>query len=209
MIMHVQVNSEIVNGMRMMKYCVNHWWKFKFHRVAFLTGLLQVIAMVAITLVNYLVITISTNVIDIAKDFTALMIIADFDDIFGEAGVKGSKATDIVGGDYEDLFIVETTTSHNASKLANRKMDDDPVYKHMKWVADKTRKKDTKYPDFTKYPRRRPEQIRISWEDRHWENKCMYMVYRIWRLFHVSCWFYFFPFTVLIFTYSWPLLMLQ
>ena len=29
MIMHVQVNSEIVNGMRMMKYTVNHWWKFK------------------------------------------------------------------------------------------------------------------------------------------------------------------------------------
>lgn len=83
MIMHVQVNEEIKNGMNMMKYSVNHWWKFKHHRVAFLTGLLQVIAMVAITLVNYLVITISTNVIDIAKDFTALMVIADFDDIFG------------------------------------------------------------------------------------------------------------------------------
>lgn len=95
--MHVQVNSEITNGMRMMKFAVNHWWKFKFHRVAFLTGYLQVLAMVCITLVNYLVITISTNVIDIAKDFTALMIIADFDDIFGEAGVKGSKASEIAG----------------------------------------------------------------------------------------------------------------
>jgi len=83
MIMHVQVNGEIINGLRMMKFSVNHWWKLKFHRVAFLTGLMQVLAMVCITIVNYFVIMISNNVIDIAKDFTALMIIADFDDIFG------------------------------------------------------------------------------------------------------------------------------
>ena len=209
MIMHVQVNSEIVNGMRMMKYTVNHWWKFKYHRVAFLTGFLQMLAMVCITLVNYLVITISNNVIDIAKDFTALMIIADFDDIFGEAGVKGSKASDIVGGDYEDLFKVETTTSHKAAGLRNRQMEDDEVYNKMVKDADKTRKKGVRYPDFTCYPRKRPKNIYIKWEDRHWENKCLYMIYRIWRLFHVSCWFYFFPFTILIFTYCWPLLMLK
>jgi len=40
MIMHVQVNGEILNGLRMMKFSANHWWKFKFHRVAFLTGLM-------------------------------------------------------------------------------------------------------------------------------------------------------------------------
>ena len=167
------------------------------------------LAMVCITLVNYLVITISNNVIDIAKDFTALMIIADFDDIFGEAGVKGSKASDIVGGDYEDLFKVETTTSHKAAGLRNRQMEDDEVYNKMVKDADKTRKKGTRYPDFTCYPRKRPKNIYIKWEERHWENKCLYMIYRIWRLFHVSCWFYFFPFTILIFTYCWPLLMLK
>lgn len=88
MIMHVQVNSEILNGLRMMKYSVNHWWKFKFHRVAFVTGFLQVGAMVCITIVNYFVVTMSDNVIDIAKDFTALMIIADFDDIFGTLSIR-------------------------------------------------------------------------------------------------------------------------
>ena len=71
----------------MMKYSVNHWWKFKFHRVAFLTGLMQVLAMLCIAVVNYLVITISSNVIDIAKDFTALMVIAEFDDYFGETSI--------------------------------------------------------------------------------------------------------------------------
>ena len=42
--------------------------------------------MFLITLINYNVITVSDNVLDIAKDFTALMIVADFDDIFGSFG---------------------------------------------------------------------------------------------------------------------------
>ena len=84
--MHVITNMEMKNGMRMMKYSANHWWKFKFHRTAFLTGLFQFTALFIIAIINYLVITISTTVIDIAKDFTALLIIAEFDDIFGNRG---------------------------------------------------------------------------------------------------------------------------
>jgi len=51
--------------------------------------------MLCITIVNYFVIMISNNVIDIAKDFTALMIIADFDDIFGQTSIE-SKAKEII-----------------------------------------------------------------------------------------------------------------
>ena len=29
MIMHVVVSDEIQNGLKMMKYSCNHWWKFK------------------------------------------------------------------------------------------------------------------------------------------------------------------------------------
>lgn len=86
MIMHMQCNEEIKNGMNMMKYSVNHYWKFSSYRMAFLAGFLQFLAMILITLINYNVITISDTVIDIAKDFTALMIIADIDDVFGSLG---------------------------------------------------------------------------------------------------------------------------
>ena len=116
----------------MMKYATNHWWKFKFQRVAFLTGFLQVLAMVCITLVNYLVITISTNVIDIAKDFTALMIIAEFDDIFGNTSIESEAKKILTEADYEDLRKVETTTSLRASHPSmNRPLEDDPVYLKM------------------------------------------------------------------------------
>lgn len=69
--------------MKMMKYAANHWWKFKHHRVAFTVGFLQTTALWLITMVNYFVVMISGSVIDVMKDFTALLIIAEFDNIFG------------------------------------------------------------------------------------------------------------------------------
>lgn len=86
MIMQTMVDEEMQNGMKMMKYSVNHWWKFKHHRVAFTVGLLQFSALLAVALVNYIVVMISDSILDIAKDFTALIIIADIDDIFGAQG---------------------------------------------------------------------------------------------------------------------------
>ena len=47
--------------------------------------------MVLISLINYSVIAASESVLDVAKDFTALMIIAEFDDIFA-AGMDNEKA---------------------------------------------------------------------------------------------------------------------
>ena len=78
----------------MIKYSVNHPWKFSNPKLAFTSGFLQVVAMVLISLINYAVIATSETVIDVAKDFTALMIIADFDDIFG-AGMESEKAKEV------------------------------------------------------------------------------------------------------------------
>ena len=70
--------------------------------------------MFLITVINYMVITISESVIDIAKDFTALMIIADFDNIFGSLGGK-EKAIDIINDStYDQMFTIEVTTSKDA-----------------------------------------------------------------------------------------------
>ena len=137
--MHIVTNEEMKNGMRMMKYSVNHWWKFKFHRVAYVTGFFQLSSIFIIALCNYLVITISTTVIDIAKDFTALLIIGQFDDIFGARGspLVNSLVTE---AEYADLFRIETTTSYDAHNWGPGKEDrfilaPDPVYENMKRLA--------------------------------------------------------------------------
>ena len=79
-----------------MKYSVNHPWKFANYKLAFLPGFLQVIAMLTIISINFLVIMISTSILDIAKDFTALMIIADFDNIFGSFEGKDELPRNII-----------------------------------------------------------------------------------------------------------------
>ena len=88
------MNNEIFNGLKMIKYSVNHPWKFKNEEIAFLAGFLQVFTMIGITIINYFVIFVSGTVIDVAKDFTALLIIADFDDIFGE-NIEDEKSRDV------------------------------------------------------------------------------------------------------------------
>lgn len=82
MVLHVQCSGEIQNGLKIMKHSVNHYWKFSNYNTAFLAGFFQVTAMVLITLINYSVITIESTVIDVAKDFTALYIVAEFDNKF-------------------------------------------------------------------------------------------------------------------------------
>ena len=83
--------------------------------MAFLPGFLQFLSMLLITAINYLVIMISTDVLEIAKDFTALMVISSFDDIFGSFEGRNEVAKQILTDpDYEKLFTIETTTSYFA-----------------------------------------------------------------------------------------------
>lgn len=40
MVLHVQCSGEIQNGLKMMKYSVNHYWKFSNYNTAYLAGIL-------------------------------------------------------------------------------------------------------------------------------------------------------------------------
>ena len=79
LLLQMIINSEVQNGLSIMKYSVNHYWKFRYNGLAYTAGLLQVLASVLIAIINYSVITVSESVLDLAKDFTALVIIAEID----------------------------------------------------------------------------------------------------------------------------------
>lgn len=128
MVMHVMVSSEINNGLLMMKYAANHWWKFDHPWWAWLSGFFQVTALVLIAVVNYFVITVSDSVLDIAKDFTALYILAEFDDLLGEIAHTYANteepALDCLTEDaYEDMMKIDVTTSRLASGRKNVKLE--------------------------------------------------------------------------------------
>ena len=127
-----------------MKYSVNHYWKFDNYKLAFLPGYLQVVAMMTITLINFFVIMISPNILDIAKDFTALMIIADFDNIFGWFEGNDELPKKIINKkEYEKLlFTVEKTSSNKARIDGNAeraKVGDDDG-----WILEKVNERRTK-----------------------------------------------------------------
>ena len=113
MVLHIIMNDEIFNGLKMVKYSVNHPWKFANTKMAFATGFLQAMAMFIISIINFAVSASSDSVLDVAKDFTALEIIAQFDDIFA-TGLGDEKAQEIcedADSVYKGLFRIETTTS--------------------------------------------------------------------------------------------------
>ena len=91
MVMHVIVSESIQNGLKKMKYAANHWWKFSNPRLAWLAGFLQVTSTVVIGIINYCVICISDNVLDLAKDFVALIVINEFDDFIARAAEVYAK----------------------------------------------------------------------------------------------------------------------
>ena len=136
MVMHVVVSEEIQNGLSMMKYSANHWWKFSSPRLAWMSGLLQLTAMTCIAVINYFVITISDNVLDLAKDFTALMVIADFDDFMGKPSETYASVPEIahdccVEDEYEELLKREVTTSIDAGRDGCLKLQKDEVFEQI------------------------------------------------------------------------------
>lgn len=114
MIMHIYVLDEIMNGMGMMKYAMNHWWKFKYPGYAFLTGFLQTVAMYVIAFANLFVVMTSPTILEVVKDLMALTIISEIDDIFANATGKTLASAVCTDAIYEEIFKIETTTSKEA-----------------------------------------------------------------------------------------------
>lgn len=80
LMMHIAMMGELKEGMGKMKFALNHHWRFRFVGLAVTVGFLQSFMIVLVTCLNYYVIIAkSSTVIDVTKDFLAMMIIADFD----------------------------------------------------------------------------------------------------------------------------------
>ena len=107
----------------MMKYALNHSWKFKYPSIAFLTGFLQIVSHVFTGSICYVVIIQSESVLDLAKDFTALIIIAEFDNQFAALS-REHVAREVVEDKkvYANLFMIETTSSDAAHSMGNMEL---------------------------------------------------------------------------------------
>ena len=79
MFMHFLIDTDLVQGLDMMKYALNHPWKFRRWYMAFLIGLTQFGMAIMTEYVSIQVILSTSSYIDAVKDFIALIVVNDLD----------------------------------------------------------------------------------------------------------------------------------
>ena len=84
-VLHVQLSAELYQGLTMMKFAVNHPWKFEDYKVAYAVGFMQMSMVVIVEFVNFVALITNNAVLDVVMNFLALVVIAEFDDYFYES----------------------------------------------------------------------------------------------------------------------------
>lgn len=122
-ILHVSLCNKTKGSFQMMKYAMNHYWKFDSWFTAFLVGFFQMLVLMSVEFVNMAVLLSIHDIIEIIMNFLALVIITNFDEFFfatdhheklfklladGKIELNGKELT------LDDLTKIETTSSEHA-----------------------------------------------------------------------------------------------
>ena len=97
--------------MDMMKYALNHWWKFDNFSVAFLAGFLQTITIMSVEVANMIVILIQHSIIEIVMNFMAIVVISQFGNFFYMTSADNKWKDIITDKKYKQMLIIQTTTA--------------------------------------------------------------------------------------------------
>jgi hypothetical protein len=182
LVLHSFENSEIMSGLRNMKFAINHSYRFTSWKSAFMSGFMQATSAFVIEASNMLVILTSSDELGVVMNFMALTVIAEFDDyIYASQGNNIIKEI-TVSSDYDYLYKIKTTTSIDASA---------EISSHL--LVDETLK-ETDTDEFT--------YIKVNFKGK-FMKRLLRLVYQAFRVFHVI-WFYYFPMFVLILSYLIP-----
>ena len=139
--MHIKLAPELNQAMNIMKYSVNHSWKFDYYRIAFFAGFLQAIMVISVEVINFVNLLLTNQILEIVMNFLALVIIAEFDDFFYEVYPNEDLKALIKKKMYRHLLIIQTTTSKDADKLLTSHRLENYYQKADKKILDEQTKK--------------------------------------------------------------------
>ena len=164
-------------GFYMMKYALNHPWKFTNYSMAYFAGLMQIVVVVAVEISVFYVLVFTTDkIFDTLANYAIVLVIADFGRNF--TIVEGSAQTRmlILEKRYQKIFTWEVTTSSSAcDKIPQNKLEEENILP-------------------AKDANLRPTFIFVTWELRSWGNRVQYLLYRVLVSLNNSFWYYFAPF---------------
>lgn len=110
-ILHLSCVDEVSSGLNMMKFAVNHSYKFNSFAFAYICGMLQTVQCICVVLANFGVICAANDTIDIVFNFIALAIIIDFDDYVFDS-LKNESFKELLEKDFiKKVLVVTHTTS--------------------------------------------------------------------------------------------------
>ena len=98
----------------MMKYSLNHSWKFDEWGIAYVAGFMQANSAFLVEICNYVVILSNVDIIEIVMNFMALVVISEFGTYFYNAYTEQEWKDVITDPKYENFFIIQTTTSRES-----------------------------------------------------------------------------------------------
>ena len=114
-ILHMKLADELHAGLQMMKFSLNHEYRFSEFYLAFLAGFLQTTMIIVVESVNILAILASTSAIEVVLNFMALAVVSEFDDTFFDALGRTDEGKCMIYHDaFNALFEVTRTTSKDA-----------------------------------------------------------------------------------------------
>ena len=112
---HVIMQEGLTQGYTMMKYAVNHHWKFHDYRLAFLTGFLSVTISMLIEIATfYMLLFASEEFFAVLEKFAVVILIADFGIVFYTLEKDEKNKAIITEPEYEGILKWEITTSKSA-----------------------------------------------------------------------------------------------
>lgn len=167
-ILHLSLIEEVNSALMNMKYVLNHHYIFQRPNLAFMISYMHFFVTTSTELCNICIIITSLYPVSIVLNFIAIAIIAEFDNyVYGSMRNEYCKKL-IEKNIAEKVLIVHHTTSKRCAddELSDVK-DEDGNYRKLK----------------------------IKFSDRSCGSKCMFSLYKICRIYFVSFYFYFLPFT--------------
>ena len=128
--LHIKIAPKLNQSLNLMKYSINHSWKFESWFSAFMCGLFQLIVLVGLEFCNIVLRLSDTTLVLVAMNFIDVLIISDFGEYyFGAAGDEQLSKLISTGNIVLDpaapltlkaLLEIEITTSEEA-RLMNDK----------------------------------------------------------------------------------------
>ena len=121
--LHIARAGKLNQGLKFMKYALNHPWKFNNWVNAFFIGFFQFIVLISIEAVNLGLNLSSETIMDTILNFLALIFISDFDDYLfftvsnekpAQAITHGEVEVDEIKVGLNQLTLIEVTTSDMA-----------------------------------------------------------------------------------------------